>query len=104
MMNLPVRCDERDLVTVDPPAGQTCGPYMEQFLSSPQSTGYIDNPEATSHCNYCQFSSGRQYYSVTFQWSELHRWRNFGMYQLIDNTSSLPAFSIMIMIAIFYII
>ncbi|KAI7852667.1 ABC-2 type transporter-domain-containing protein [Circinella umbellata] len=79
MMHLPVQCDQRDLVTFNPPPGQTCGSYMERFLSNPQSTGYIDNPEDSSHCNYCQFSSGKEYYSITFQWSEQHRWRNFGI-------------------------
>ncbi|KAI9278568.1 ABC-2 type transporter-domain-containing protein [Phascolomyces articulosus] len=79
MMNLPVICNQRDMVVFDPPPGQTCGGYMANYLANPGSTGYIDNPEATSQCNYCQFSSGKEYYTTMFQWSEKHRWRNFGI-------------------------
>ncbi|KAI9499314.1 ABC-2 type transporter-domain-containing protein [Zychaea mexicana] len=79
MKDLPIQCNSRDFLTLDPPPGQTCGSYMQQYLSSPTSTGYLDNPDATAQCRYCSYSSGKEYYTSMFQWSEQHRWRNFGI-------------------------
>eukprot|EP01113_Clastostelium_recurvatum_P049931 TRINITY_DN9334_c0_g1_i3.p1 TRINITY_DN9334_c0_g1~~TRINITY_DN9334_c0_g1_i3.p1 ORF type:complete len:1492 (-),score=487.16 TRINITY_DN9334_c0_g1_i3:90-4565(-) len=74
--NITVVCDDRDLYKFNAPSGLTCGEYAADFFAS-GATGYIANPDATSDCGYCQFSSGQQFYEG-YGWSYDHRWRNFG--------------------------
>ncbi|KAI7880358.1 hypothetical protein K492DRAFT_187898 [Lichtheimia hyalospora FSU 10163] len=78
METLPVICQPKDFSTLNPPPGQTCGEYMANFFAS-GATGYIANPSATSGCNYCSYSSGREYYTTMFQWDAAHKWRNLGI-------------------------
>ncbi|KAI9319047.1 ABC-2 type transporter-domain-containing protein [Dichotomocladium elegans] len=76
--HLPVICESRDFTTLNPPPGQTCGQYMANFFAY-GGTGYIANPDDTSGCRYCTYSSGKEYYTMTFQWDASHRWRNLGI-------------------------
>src|SRR5208282_5618394 len=48
---VPVVCDRSELVTFDPPSGQSCGVYSAEFLST--ALGYLVNPNATTNCQYC---------------------------------------------------
>ncbi|AQZ16916.1 hypothetical protein BZL39_K05110 [Zygosaccharomyces parabailii] len=73
----PVECKKKELSYFDPPAGKTCGQYMEKFLQN--SPGYISNPNATSNCGYCQVSVGDQYLEQR-NVSYGNLWRNFGFY------------------------
>ncbi|KAI7876976.1 hypothetical protein K492DRAFT_210004 [Lichtheimia hyalospora FSU 10163] len=78
MSDLPIICNDRDLVKFPPPAGQTCGDYMADFFNS-GATGYLDNPNATDMCGYCNYQSGEEYYSSSFGWSSANKWRNLGI-------------------------
>ncbi|QLL34458.1 hypothetical protein HG536_0G03200 [Torulaspora globosa] len=72
-----VVCKQKELSFFDAPSGMTCGEYMEPFLS--RATGYIQNPNATENCAYCQFSVGDDYLTrISASYSYL--WRNFGFY------------------------
>ncbi|KAL2206031.1 hypothetical protein CC79DRAFT_1334347 [Sarocladium strictum] len=71
-----VVCAERELAIFDPPSGQTCGEYLRPFLQ--QSPGTLQDPSATSNCEYCSISVADQYLSgPRIFWSE--RWRNYGI-------------------------
>jgi ATP-binding cassette subfamily G (WHITE) protein 2 (PDR) len=71
-----VVCAERELAIFDPPSGQTCGEYLAPFLQ--QSPGTLQDPSATSNCEYCSISVADQYLSgPRIFWSE--RWRNYGI-------------------------
>lgn len=59
--NLPVQCAQDELAIFNPPSGQTCAQYAATFLET--AVGYLDNPDATSNCGYCQFSVGDDYLS-----------------------------------------
>jgi len=72
-----VHCTAEDLYVYQPPSGMTCGEYSANFLS--YATGYIDNPNATSDCGYCPYSTGADFYN-TIPWTEDHRWRDFGIF------------------------
>jgi ATP-binding cassette subfamily G (WHITE) protein 2 (SNQ2) len=50
--NVNITCDESEFNIVQPNAGQTCGAYLNDFLSS--AAGYVDNPDATADCAYCR--------------------------------------------------
>lgn len=75
-----ISCNNDDFLRFLAPPGQTCGEYAAAFLSYPGVTGYIGNPNATGSelCKYCQFSTGNEFLN-TLEWSESHRWRDFGI-------------------------
>lgn len=77
--NLPVECTEKDFVKFTPPPGQTCGEYLTDFFNS-GALGYVANPNDTdTACQYCTFSSGKEYYSTSFGWDAANKWRNLGI-------------------------
>ena len=51
-------CDEDEFGVFDPPPGQTCGAYMEEFFAQ-SSTGYIDNPVRSPETLGLTFFAGR---------------------------------------------
>jgi ABC-type multidrug transport system ATPase subunit len=72
----PVDCNERETSIFDPPAGQTCGTYLADYANV--SGGTIQNPQATSACQFCALSNADQFLSGSnIYYSE--RWRNFGL-------------------------
>ncbi|KFA50638.1 hypothetical protein S40293_04917 [Stachybotrys chartarum IBT 40293] len=72
----PVDCSTTETSIFDPPSGETCGSYLQPFLSA--APGRLQNPEATASCQYCTLSNADQYLSTSnIYWSE--RWRNFGI-------------------------
>ncbi|AGO10578.1 AaceriABR125Cp [[Ashbya] aceris (nom. inval.)] len=72
----PVRCSSKEFSFLDPPSGSTCGEYMQPFVDAV--SGYVDNPDATSHCAYCIYRVGDEYLaSIGAKYSYL--WRNFGI-------------------------
>ncbi|KAF9399449.1 hypothetical protein BGX21_006228 [Mortierella sp. AD011] len=74
--NVEVRCTPEEFSVFDAPPGQTCETYAAEFMKT--ATGYINNPNATSGCEYCQYSLGQDYYSaLSFDYS--YHWRNLGI-------------------------
>ncbi|KFA53886.1 hypothetical protein S40293_08246 [Stachybotrys chartarum IBT 40293] len=57
-----VACHDSELSRFSPPPNNTCLEYSESWLS--RVTGYLDNPDATSDCGYCQYASGEDYLST----------------------------------------
>jgi ATP-binding cassette, subfamily G (WHITE), member 2, PDR len=71
-----VTCSVSETSIFSPPAGQTCGEYMADYLKL--APGQLQNPNATADCRYCSLSSADQYLAgSSIYWSE--RWRNFGI-------------------------
>ncbi|SCU81027.1 LANO_0B01794g1_1 [Lachancea nothofagi CBS 11611] len=90
----PVICSSDEMSYLNPPAGQTCGEYMKDFLST--ASGYIYNPDATENCGYCVFKVGDDYLSqIGASYSNI--WRNFGFYWVYI------IFNIFGMITLYYI-
>ncbi|KAJ8110182.1 hypothetical protein OPT61_g6907 [Boeremia exigua] len=74
---IPVECTSQETAQFDAPPGQTCSSYADAFLQ--QAPGYLLNPEATSGCMYCPYTSGNDYLAtLNIQASE--KWRNFGIF------------------------
>ncbi|CAI4058482.1 hypothetical protein N7582_001118 [Saccharomyces uvarum] len=89
----PVVCKKKELNYFNPPNGSTCGEYMKSFLE--KSTGYIENPDATSDCAYCIYEIGDEYLTnIDSKYSYL--WRNFGIYWIYI------IFNILAMICAYY--
>lgn len=71
-----VECSASETSIFDPPAGTTCGQYLEPFLS--RAPGALQNPEDTAGCRYCPVSVADVYLAG----NEIYykdRWRNFGI-------------------------
>jgi hypothetical protein len=72
-----VICSDTEISVFQPPSGQTCGAYLEPYLSG-GAPGYLQNPQATSDCGYCSIQVADTFLaSVGISWS--NRWRNFGL-------------------------
>ncbi|KAI8968506.1 ABC-2 type transporter-domain-containing protein [Mycotypha africana] len=78
MDGVEVRCTNDEYLHLYAPPGQTCGEYMQTYFEN-GGTGYLDNPNATGLCNYCQYSKGSDYYELRLGWNINNRWRNFGI-------------------------
>ncbi|ORZ28975.1 ABC-2 type transporter-domain-containing protein [Lobosporangium transversale] len=93
--NVPVRCANDEYSIFNVPAGQTCGSYAATFLE--KAMGYLNNPNDTSNCQYCQYEYGQDFYrnlNMDFD----NRWRNLGILFIYI------AFNvIMLMVAIRYV-
>ena len=55
----------------------TCGDYAGAFARA--APGYLLNPNATSGCEYCPYTSGNDYLE-TLNISADDKWRNFGIF------------------------
>lgn len=61
----------------NPPSGQRCLEYAQSYISSVG--GYINNPNATSACQYCAYARGEDFYKpvgISFD----DRWRDLGIF------------------------
>lgn len=71
-----VNCLPRELITFEPPSGQTCLQYMQPYIST--AGGYLTNGDATSGCEFCQIANTDVFLaSVNSFYSQ--RWRNYGI-------------------------
>ncbi|KAA1138815.1 hypothetical protein PGTUg99_015044 [Puccinia graminis f. sp. tritici] len=77
--DMPVICKEQELSVFQPPTGQTCGQWAQNFIST--RGGYLENSDATTDCRYCQFSKGDQFYEG-LNLSFSNRWRDLGILAL----------------------
>ncbi|OBZ73443.1 Brefeldin A resistance protein [Grifola frondosa] len=72
-----ITCSAVELVTIEPPSGQTCLQYMEPFIST--AGGYITNPTDTASCHYCFFATTDAFLETNFNILYSHHWRDFGL-------------------------
>ncbi|KAI8140088.1 ABC-2 type transporter-domain-containing protein [Fennellomyces sp. T-0311] len=76
--HLPVECNDRDMIQFDIPSTQTCGEYMANYFAL-GGTGYVADPNATETCDYCTYKSGEEFYTMNYNWSASHKYRNLGI-------------------------
>ncbi|CUM64242.1 uncharacterized protein PRCAT00001837001 [Priceomyces carsonii] len=77
LANTHVTCSDAELLVMNPPSGQTCGQYMENYMKL--AGGYLVDSDATKNCQYCQMNSTNDFLKlVNSLFSE--RWRNFGIF------------------------
>ncbi|KAI9065216.1 pleiotropic drug resistance ABC transporter [Trametes sanguinea] len=75
---MPIQCSSVELVTIQPPSGQSCSQYMEPYIS--MAGGYLTNPDATSGCQYCEFSSTDAFLGTSFNIFYSNHWRDLGIF------------------------
>jgi len=71
-----ITCAPIEYVNLNPPAGQTCGDYMQRYIS--RAGGYLTNPNATSNCEFCSVRTTDQFLGANFNIRYSHHWRNLG--------------------------
>jgi ATP-binding cassette, subfamily G (WHITE), member 2, SNQ2 len=76
--NQGITCANTEYVNVNPPSGQTCAQYLGSYIT--RSGGYITNPNATTSCQYCAFSTTDQWMTTIYSMYYSHRWRDVGVY------------------------
>lgn len=84
-----INCAEKELVTLEPPSGQTCGGFMAQYITN--RGGYLTNSDATSNCHFCSSRTTDQWMGPSFNIFYAHHWRDFGFFcaYIIFNVSYL---------------
>ncbi|KAI0673639.1 ABC-2 type transporter-domain-containing protein [Trametes maxima] len=70
---LKITCKPDEFIPFSPPSGQTCQQWANEFITG--FGGYLDNPNDTSDCRYCQYSVGDQFYTPLNIRYE-NRWRD----------------------------
>ena len=91
----PVICKEEEFNVLQPITGETCGEYLSDFFSG--NDGYVNNPNASSNCQVCQYSVGDEYLKDTgMSYSVV--WRNVGFF------CAYIAFNFCSMVALYYVL
>lgn len=67
-----VVCAAQELITFNPPGGQTCGDYMAPYIAV--AGGSLVDGAATSNCQFCQLTDTNTFLE-TFSYSYGNRWR-----------------------------
>ncbi len=78
LAGVPVRCSPAEAASFNPPPGQTCADYAASFVAAAGS-GYLLDPDATSNCGFCPYSSGTEYMR-TLNIEPADKWRNLGIF------------------------
>ncbi|KAH9815156.1 pleiotropic drug resistance ABC transporter [Melampsora americana] len=73
---LRITCAPQEFSRIQPPIGQTCQQWLSTFVNS--TGGYLQNPDATSDCDYCQYKVGEEF-STPLNYSYSNRWRDLGI-------------------------
>ncbi|GIZ44791.1 hypothetical protein CKM354_000797800 [Cercospora kikuchii] len=78
LANAPAKCASNEYLYFSAPANQTCGDYMQSYMS--QNGGYLVDPAATGskECQYCTVANTNRFLQrINVEYGE--RWRNFGL-------------------------
>ena len=59
--NIPVECAVSETALFNPPPGQTCSQYSDNYIMNIARSGYLLDPNATANCRYCPYTDGTQY-------------------------------------------
>lgn len=68
-------CADNEFLVFSPPAGLTCGAYMQPYTSQ---SGYVQDPASTTECRYCTYDDTNVFLQgISISYAD--RWRNFGI-------------------------
>ena len=77
LANVDVICASNEFITFNPPQGQKCGDYMQDYMS--RAGGYLLDDKATIDCHFCRVQHTNVFLSeINAEYST--RWRNFGIF------------------------
>lgn len=73
--NAPVFCAANEFLHFDAPSGETCGTYLQPYISA--AGGYLVDANATQ-CQFCSLDNTNTFLALV-NISFAHRWRDFGI-------------------------
>lgn len=59
--DVPVVCSENELAVFNTPDGQTCASYLAEYMAGEGARTNLLNPDATSQCEVCVYTTGTDY-------------------------------------------
>ncbi|KAF2089509.1 ABC drug exporter AbcA [Saccharata proteae CBS 121410] len=74
--NTDATCATNEYLKFQPLTGETCYQYMEPYISA--AGGYLQNPNATADCSFCQISETNTFLAAVSSYYS-QAWRNFGI-------------------------
>ncbi|RFU23967.1 hypothetical protein B7463_g12375, partial [Scytalidium lignicola] len=94
--DVPVTCTSKEFALFNPPANQTCGEYLANYLVSPLGElANLVNPEATQQCRVCQYRTGSDYLKTINLPKYEDGWRDAGIVALFVFSSYGLVFALM---------
>ena len=72
-----INCSSVEIVKLNPPSGQTCGDYLQKYISN--NGGYLLDPSATSACEFCSTRTTDEFLGSNFNIFYDHHWRNLAL-------------------------
>ncbi|KAI4728946.1 hypothetical protein E4T49_03351 [Aureobasidium sp. EXF-10728] len=75
----PVTCKPTEVALFDPPSGQTCAQYLSAYKSGMGAATNLLNPNDTSGCRVCQYTTGADYLRTLNLDDKYFGWRNAGL-------------------------
>jgi ATP-binding cassette subfamily G (WHITE) protein 2 (SNQ2) len=76
--NSEITCSAVEYVTLNPPSGQTCGSYLQPFISTVG--GYLQNSDATTACQFCSTRTTDEFLGTRFNITYASRWWHLGVF------------------------
>lgn len=76
--DISVKCGPNEAALFNPPPGQTCLQYAGDFVQR-AGQGYLTNPNATSECGYCAFSTGTDFMNALNITAD-DKWKYMGVF------------------------
>lgn len=78
----PVTCTEAELAIFDPPANQSCGEYLANYMQGMGALTNLLNPDADAGCRVCQYKDATGYLQTLNLTSWGNGWRDAGIVAL----------------------
>jgi ATP-binding cassette subfamily G (WHITE) protein 2 (SNQ2) len=76
LQGVEVVCRPEEFSVFPAPSGQTCAQWAGEYAELVG--GYLDNPESTGDCNFCQYRYGQAFFPP-LEIDFANRWRDFGI-------------------------
>ena len=83
----PVRCAESEFALFNPPAGQTCGEYLADYMMGMGHRANLTNADANSGCKVCQYRDGSDYLATINLPDYYYGWRDAAIVSLFAVSS-----------------
>ncbi|KAB8737501.1 hypothetical protein FH972_026460 [Carpinus fangiana] len=91
----PVTCNDNEFAIFPPPANQTCGDYLAEYLAGAGHAANLVNPEATDSCRVCQYTTGTDYLRTLNLNEYYYGWRDAAIVVIFAFSSYALVFGLM---------
>lgn len=93
--DVPVNCAESEFAIFNTPNGETCSTYLAEYLAGAGVGANLVNPDATSQCHVCQYTTGTDYLTTVNLPDYVDGWRDAAIVALFAISSYAMVFLLM---------